>query len=917
MERPEPRDHSAATVSAFETATAEQVLSAVRSGRDGLDPAEAKRRLAEVGPNRLPEAKRRSSLRRLADQFRSVLVYVLVPPIILTSAMGHWLDAGVIVAVVLANAVIGWLQEGRAEEALAAVGKLLASTAIVVRGAVKQAIAAAEIVPGDIVLLESGDRVPADLRIIEARGLTVDESILTGESVPVTKEVHGVSSGLPLGERRSMAFSGTIVTGGRGVGVVTATGNATELGRIGRMVEGVAELTTPFLQKLARISRQLTVFILGLAAATIAVGLLIGQLGLDELVLAAVGFAVAAIPEGLPAIVTIILAIGVRRMAASGALIRRLPAVETLGSVTVVCTDKTGTLTRNELVARELVTADQRYRVEGEGYSSSGRIVAVDLKVPAESADSGLQMLLEAGVLCNDARLRERDGTWAVEGDPIEGALLALGARGGVRPEGGATRIDVVPFESEHRFMATLDQAEDGGRTVHVKGAPERLLELCRTERSGGGERPLDREAWRGRIEAMARSGLRVLAFAAANHDRTRLDQTRIGEGLALLGIVGFIDPPRVEAQQAVAECRRAGIVVKMITGDHAATALAIGREIGLDVESGAITGAELARLDDHAFADMAARTNVFARVDPAQKLRLVEALQQTGHAVAMTGDGVNDAPALRRADIGVAMGKKGSDAAREAADMVLVDDNFATIAKAVREGRTVDDNLRKALRYVLPTNAGEALLLIGAILLGATLPITAVQIIWINFVTEVTLSLSLAFEPRAAGAMRRGPRDRREGLVGARDLVRIGAVAVLMAVAAGGLFAFALGEGRPLEEARSLAVNAVVAAEIAYLLVMASVWPWRRGTSAGFNVVALAMIVAVIIAQLVVTQWTIAANALGLAPLNAGDWLMVLLSGGAVFVAAKAAEMLVGRRSQRGAEIETPIDPDQTARGA
>ncbi len=889
---------------AVEAASPEAVLATLRSSRSGLDPAEAAKRLGTVGPNLLPAAKRRSSLSRFVDQFRNVLVYVLLPPAILTASLGHWLDAAVIVAVIVANAVVGWLQEGRAEEALAAVGRLLAASAVVVRNGVRQAVPAADIVPGDVVFLESGDRVPADLRLLEARGLSVDESLLTGESVPVVKAAEPVEAGLPLAERRSMVFSGTIVTGGQTLGVAVATGSASELGRIGRLVESVAELTTPFLLKLARISRQLTIAILALAAVTIIAGLLIGRLRVDELILAAVGFAVAAIPEGLPAIVTIVLAIGVRRMAARGALIRKLPAVETLGSVTVICTDKTGTLTRNELVARQIETANGRYGVEGEGYSPSGLILGANGSPAAAAGDAALRDLVIAGVRCNDARLRQRDHGWAVEGDPVEGALLALGARAGIERDALAStmsRIEVLPFESEHRFMATLDD-DSGHLTGHVKGAPERLLELCTVERTASGDRPIEREAWRRRIDAMAQSGLRVLAFASGPRPASAaFDRETIGEGLAFLGIVGFIDPPRLEAQKAVADCRDAGIIVKMITGDHAATALAVASEIGLDVGAGVVTGAELALLGEEGFADVAARTNVFARVDPAQKLRLVEALQRAGHSVAMTGDGVNDAPALRRADIGVAMGGKGSDAAREAADMVLVDDNFATIAKAVREGRTVDDNLRKALRYVLPTNAGEALLLVGAILTGATLPITAIQIIWINFATEITLSLSLAFEPGARGTMARKPRDRTDALIGRRDLLRIGFVAVQMAAVAGGLFAFALGDGRPLDVARSLAVNAAVAAEVAHLLVTATIWPVRGDGGSGgrrVNVVAVAMIAAVTAMQLVVTQWRPAADALGLAPLGLADWGLVLLAGAVVFALTGIWQAVEKRRS-------------------
>lgn len=858
----------------------------------------ASRRLAETGPNALQEGHRRSGLVRFLDQFRNVLVYILAVPTVLAISLGHWLDAAVILAVVIANAVIGWLQEGRAEQALAAVGRLLAAGAVVMRDGSRKSVAAADIVPGDVVFLESGDRIPGDVRLFETRGLSVDESLLTGESLPAQKSGDPVPAEAPLAERSSMAFSGTIVTGGQAFGLVVGTGSATELGHIGRLVEGVSETSTPFLDRLSRTSRQLTVVILAVAVVTIGIGAWIGRLAFEDIILAAVGFAVAAIPEGLPAIVTIILAYGVRRMAARGALIRKLPAVETLGSVDVICTDKTGTLTRNELVARAVVTGDASLAVEGEGYGPDGTVHDESGNVPSADAGGVFARLLAAAVLCNDARLSEGEGGWVVEGDPVEGALLALGNRAGA-PQSTLKesfhRIDVLPFESDHRFMATLDQGASGN-VVHVKGAPERILELCTIEQGADGTRAIDRDAWHKRIDKLAAEGLRVLAFASTEKAGATLSRDRIGDDLAFLGLVGFIDAPRIEAREAVETCRRAGIAVKMITGDHAATALAVGEAVGLDVSGGALTGPELALLDDDALAAVVERTAIFARIDPAQKLRLVEALQRGGHAVAMTGDGVNDAPALRRADIGVAMGKKGSDAARAAADMVLVDDNFATVAVAVSEGRSVDDNLRKALRYVLPTNAGEAILLIGAILTGATLPITAIQIIWINFATEITLSLSLAFEPRSAKGMKRKPRHRGEGLIVRRDLVRIIVVSIGIALVAGGVFWWADSSGRPIEEARAITVNAVVAAEIAYLLATATLWP-RKDTE-GINLVAIGMIVAVSAAQLLVTQVTPIAKALGMSPLTLLDWGVVVVSGVFILVGA-----LLAQRIQRGRE--------------
>jgi magnesium-transporting ATPase (P-type) len=638
--------------------------------------------------------------------------------------------------------------------------------------------------------------------------------------------------------------------------------------------------------------------ILAFAAVTFVVGWIIGVLPVEELFLAAIALAVSAIPEGLPAILTIILAFGVRRMAAKGALIRRLPAVETLGSVTVICTDKTGTLTRNELVARKVVTLDHEYAVDGDGYGPKGAIS--DEHGAFGPPSPVLAAILRDGALCNDARLlHQDDGAWAVAGDPVEGALITLAAKAGVdraEAERESPRIGTLPFEADHRYMATLHAGGDG-HEIYVKGAPERVLELCAMQRSDSGDRPIERAAWLGKAEAMAGEGLRVLGFATAKlRDSEPLTREIAERDLVFLGLVGFIDPPRPEAIQAVADCLSAGIAVKMITGDHAATALAIGGEVGLDISSGVLTGADLAALDDAALATAVQSVNVFARIDPAQKLRLVEALQSAGHSVAMTGDGVNDAPALRRADIGVAMGRKGSDAARQASGMVLVDDNFATIANAVREGRTVDLNLRKTLAYILPTNAGESLLLIGAILIGATLPISALQVIWINFVTETTLSLSLAFEPQPEGVMRQKPRPRMASLIDAYGFFQIFYIGVVMAAVAAGLFMLAEANSHSLEAGRALAVNAVVAGEVTYLLVIATVRPRWRGSAARTNRAVPIMIAIAVGLQILATQWRPLSEALGMAPLGWADWGLVILAGAAVYVAAIAERWISGR---------------------
>lgn len=876
----------------------DEALAALSADRNGLSEEEAKARLERYGANTLPPAIGRSSFARFVDQFRSVLIYVLIGSAVVTAIIGHWIDTAVIMAVVIANAVMGWFQEGRAEQALAAVGKLLAASAVVIRNGTKRELEAAELVPGDLVFVQSGDRVPADLRLLDTASLTIDEALLTGESVPVMKDALPVQPALPLADRTSMAFSGTTIASGQATGLVVATGPNSELGKIGHLVESVEDLDTPLLQRLSRTARLLTYVILGFSVVTFGVGLAIGVLPVEELFLAAVGLAVSAIPEGLPAIMTIILAFAVRRMAAKGALIRRLPAVETLGSVSVICTDKTGTLTRNELVAREIATVDGRYHVSGEGYAPSGEITGEDGASALPNSSAAFDAIVRDSVLCNDARLTRGEAGWTVAGDPVEGALIALAAKAGLErdeAEANEPRIATLPFEADFRYMATLHRHGEA-REIFVKGAPEKVLQLCETERRDGGDHPVDRDAWNTRVDTMAANGLRVLAFATAERSAgNQLDHDTIGEGLVFLGLIGFIDPPRPEVIEAVADCRSAGIEVKMITGDHAATARAIGSEVGLDTSAGALTGTELASLDDIALAGAVAKVNIFARVDPAQKLRLVTALQASGHSVAMTGDGVNDAPALRRAEIGVAMGRKGSDAARQAAGMVLVDDNFATIAEAVREGRTVDENLRKTLAYILPTNAGESLLLIGAILIGATLPISALQIIWINFVTETTLSLSLAFEPQSKGVMARRPRPRGASLITRYGFFRIGYIGVVMAAVAAGLFAYAVNDDRPLEVARAMAVNAIVAGEVTFLLVIGSMpAPWRR--TGDVNRVIPYMILAVVAMQVVATQWPAFSEALGMAPLSPTEWALVVVAGLVVYLAADVEQRVSAR---------------------
>ena len=794
---------------------------ALGTGPDGLNEPEALRRAARFGPNRLTPPRRRGPLARFALQFHSLLIYVLLGASLATALLGEWIDTGVILGVVLINAVIGFLQEGRAEQALAAIRDLLAPSARVVRSGRPRLVPAEDLVPGDVVLLQSGDKVPADLRLVAVKGLRIQEAALTGESVAVEKATEPVAAEAALGDRRGLAYAGTLVVYGRGRGVVTATGEASEIGRLGVMLAEVQTLETPLLRQIAAFARQLTAAILVLAALTFAFGLLVRSYGAADMLLAAVGLAVAAIPEGLPAIMTITLALGVQSMARRHAIVRRLPAVETLGRVSVICTDKTGTLTRNEMTVQWLVTPAETCAVSGVGYAPEGALL-VDGAAPSTAAATRLEVLLRAALLCNDAHLELAEGDWRIDGDPTEGALLTAAHKAGLGPEAERRawpRLDLVPFESEHRFMATLHADAAGRLRIFMKGAPEAVLARCRTA-SGAGKEPLDLQVWRARAEALAAKGQRVLAVAMkpAGPEETGLGFDAL-EGFALLGLVGMIDPARPEAIAAIRACQSAGIRVKMITGDHASTARAVAASLGLANSGEVATGVDLDDLSDEQLPGVALRVDVFARTSPLHKLRLVEALQARGLVTAMTGDGVNDAPALKRADIGVAMGRKGTEAAKEAAGIVLADDDFASIAAAVEEGRKVYDNIKKSILFILPTSAAEALTIMIAVGLGYVLPVTPVQILWVNMITAVTLGLALAFEPPEQDVMARPPRPADEALLSPFLLWRIGLVAALMLAGTFGLFVDAQASGRSLEQARTVAVNMLVLFEVVYLL--------------------------------------------------------------------------------------------------
>lgn len=822
----------------WHTLPAEEALRQLESNPRGLSASEAAERLQRHGPNQLPEPPTPGTLQRLLRQFNNLLLYVLMGAAFITALMGHWVDTGVILAVVVLNAVIGFVQEGKAEKALKAIRHLLAPHAVVLRDGHAHDIAASALVPGDVVLLSSGDSLPADVRLLQSRNLQIDEAALTGESVPVAKRLEAVPADAAIGDRLCMGYAGTLVTQGQARALVVATAGATEIGRIGRLLAGVAQGSTPLLRKMDAFGRTLTFVILGVAALLFGYGLWVRGMDPAELFMATVGLAVAAIPEGLPAVMTITLAIGVQRMAARHAVIRRLPAVETLGSVTVICSDKTGTLTRNEMTVQAVVCADASYAVQGAGYSPQGVIELEGVPLGLDGLDDAhpaLSALVCAAALCNDASLHppqegasrsSADSGWRLAGDPTEGALLTLAMKAGVAPPALVLQLprhEVIPFESEHRYMATLH--DDGeSRIVLLKGAPEQVLQMCASQlRADGSVSSLDAAFWHAAIDLQAREGRRVLALAQRRVDNAHADLTHddVATGLTLLGLVGIIDPPRDEAIRAVSECRRAGIRVVMITGDHGITASAIARQLGL-AEAGddlrAVTGPEIEAMDEAALREAVSQARVFARASPEHKLRLVRALQARGEVVAMTGDGVNDAPALKQADVGVAMGLKGTEAAKQAGAIVLADDNFASIAHAVEEGRTVYDNLRKTVTFLLPINGGESMALLVAVLLGLTLPIAPAQILWVNMVSSIALALVLAFEPTEADVMQRPPRRPDEPMLSAFVVWRVVFVSLLFLAGIFGMHSWALAQGASLEEARTVAVNTLVAMEVFYL---------------------------------------------------------------------------------------------------
>lgn len=795
---------------------------------NGLSAKEAIERLAQGGHNRIQQEQGRLWYKRLLDQFNNILILILVVAAVASLFLGHQLDATAILGVVMIIALIGFIQEGKAEQALQSIRNMLSPQANVVRDSQRSTISAEVLVPGDIVLIESGDRVPADLRLIEAKRCRTDEAALTGESVPVEKQTSPVLQEADLAERSSMAYAGTIVVQGTAKGLVVATGGNTEIGKISELLRGVEQLKTPLLRQLDRAGRMLALFILAAAGLTALLGTVIHGQPIDEMFMAAVGLAVAAIPEGLPAIVTIGLALGVQSMAKRNAIIRRLPAVETLGSISTIFSDKTGTLTCNEMTAQAIWLASTRYEIDGIGFAPEGDFSLINDNDPDQkdviSADEHIELIhfLRAATLCNDAELAHQNSTFIIHGDPTEGALVVAAGKAGIHAQPlrqHHPRLDAIPFESEHKYMATVHNI-DGERRILIKGAPDRLLEMCSQVRDASGVLKLESSEWEKRIDALSSRGLRVLAIAEITAtDDQPLEHEQLQDGLTLLGIIGLLDPPREEAIESVKQCLAAGIRPVMITGDHAATALAIAKQLGFSNTQRTVTGREIEAMSDEQLEEIIIEVDVFARASPEHKLRLVKAMQARGGVCAMTGDGVNDGPALKRADVGVAMGIQGTQAAKDAAEMVLADDNFATIVNAIQEGRKVYDNIRKTITFILPTNGAQGLAIMLAVLTGSTLPVTPLQALWVNMVVAITLGLALAFEQGEADLMQRKPRDPNAALLDMFLLWRVVFVSVLLLASVFGIFSWLLAQGESVALARAGAVNMLVTGSAAYLI--------------------------------------------------------------------------------------------------
>ena len=880
----------------------EETLRRLNTGNAGLGTQEAAERLRHYGPNTLPARKARHPLLQFLAHFNDVLIYILLIAAVLKGVMAQWVDMVIILAVAVINALIGFVQESNAERSLKSIQNMLSTKAVVIREGVTQTIEAGDLVPGDIVTLRPGDKIPADLRLMEAHNLLVEEAILTGESTVVEKQTGAIDREVTIGDRVNLLFSGTTISAGTAKGVVIASGGDTELGHINQMMAAIDPHRTPLLAQMDRLGKGIFMLILVMMAVLFVFAFFLRDMPFTELLLALISLAVASVPEGLPAIISIILSLGVQSMARIRAIIRKLPTVETLGAMTVVCSDKTGTLTMNEMTVKAVVTADGGYRVSGESYEPVGVISSPGGKPGEEqavdlSAHPALARFITAVELCNDSQISQDErGRWGITGGPTEGALKVLAAKAALRL-GEVELRDKIPFDSAYKYMATRHRIGDE-TFVFITGAPDVLFAFCHQELAQEGMRPFRREYWEEEMARYAKQGLRMVAAAFKNSEKgeSALEHEALQQGMIFAGMAGMMDPPRPEAIDAIAQCQRAGIRVKMITGDHQETAMAIGAMLGIGNGADSITGSRLEHMDDDELADAAVRYDIFARTSPEHKLRLVKALQNRGGIVGMTGDGVNDAPALKQADVGIAMGIKGTEVTKEAADMVLTDDNFATIANAVKEGRRVYDNLKKTILFILPTNLAQGLLIIFAILAGAVIPLTALQILWVNMATSTTLSFGLAFEPAEKGVMRRQPRDPARHVLDGHAIWRIGFVGTLIACSAFLLESLLLPRGYSGEFIRTLIMQTLVTAQWIYMFNcrVADRFPLNREM---FLNKGLWLVTAVLVAlQLAIIYLPFMNRAFGTEPLPAYYWGVTLLVSIGIFIIVEIEKWLFAR---------------------
>jgi P-type Ca2+ transporter type 2C len=902
----------------FHIMVLERVLEALESSLKGLNHTAAQERLELYGPNELAAGKKISAFRIFLHQFANILILILIIAAAISFALGERLDAWVILVIVLACVMLGFVQEYRAEKAAAALAKLAAPVAVVIREGHERTIPAREVVPGDVLVLHTGDRVAADARLLEEINLKADEALLTGESTAAGKNLAPVADlEVALADRKCMVFGGTVITYGRGRAVVTATGMDTEFGKIARMLEGVAEEKTPLEARMVTIGRVLGIICLGVAVGASLLGVFRGHDWLEMLIWG-ISLAVAAVPESLPAVVTGALAIGTTRMARRQAIVKRLPAVETMGCTTVICTDKTGTLTKNEMTVRRLFLGDELIDVTGSGYEPAGSFQTGDTELNPEDHPV-LAWAARIAILCNDAALEETDGNWTVRGDPTEGALLVLGQKAGITPEellAELPRVAEIPFSSEEKRMSTFHQ--DGIQVLMcVKGAPERLLSRASKLLTAKGEQPLDaahREAVKEQGGRMAHEALRVLGLAyrlfpeVPNHEAND-----VSEELVWVGLVGMIDPARPEARQAVAQCHQAGIRVIMVTGDHPDTASAIAREVGLITNKvgpqTVLTGPELNKLSDPELKKTLKAVRVFARVAPEHKLRLVDILKEQGEVVAMTGDGVNDAPALKRADIGVAMGITGTEVTKETAAMILADDNFATLVAAVEEGRAIFDNIKKYLVFLLSCNIAEILMLTSAIFIGLPLPLLALQILWVNLDSDGLPAFALGVDPKAPDIMSRPPRPPAEGVFTRAVIALLAVISVYLTLILLPLFAYyvlydpnRLGQpDRILSQAQTMVFVTLILAEQVNAFNCRS--DFYSLFTVGFFTNRLLLISVILSSSMLVAviYWPPLATLFHTHPLNLRDWLIAVGLGLTILPIVEFTKWIIRRKGGAG----------------